>query len=203
MEVLYLNPSTHEYEVKSFAWLQDVFGAGLQIVDPGPVAKFQIVKIVVTASEASLNAHIYNKDGSMCWEQPVALSWPGIQDGTVIRQNGQNLGGLRTCLADMAKIQNTDSNGQTGYAMTTDWYIRDMAVGGPGTMWILSPSIQSDGIKGLGMIGGTVHLAPTHIYWRETAGDVVPPPPPTGDDTVAAALLDAENAIVHAQVLLG
>ena len=62
--------------------------------------------------------------------------------------------------------QFTDSNGYTGFGLGTGSYIKDVAEGGPHTIWVLSPSLSSDGLTGVGMLGGTNHRGPLSLVFQ-------------------------------------
>lgn len=216
IEVLYLNPANSQYEPKDLAWLTATFGGGLKIISAGTGPRFALVKIVVTKAEASFNAHVLTPEFGPKSGQPIAFSWKGLgvdPNATRIRQNGVPLGGLKTAINDWVILHNTDDNGQTGYGVSeAGWYYTPPDVG-PGYLYPLSPSLPSDTIEGLGMIPGTVHYAPTHVYWQEVAGTVpVEPPvvPPADGSTVRGLLMaaqlqidDATRTIAKALGLLG
>ena len=48
-------------------------------------------------------------------------------------------------------------------------------------MWVLSPSLKSDGLAGVGMLGGTNHEGPLSLTFQITNGDPVTPEPPAQD----------------------
>ncbi|QLQ05112.1 MAG: hypothetical protein HZY76_02710 [Anaerolineae bacterium] len=60
--------------------------------------------------------------------------------------------------------------------------------GGPHTLWVVSPSLPSDGLTRVGWLGGTDHRGPCRLTFRE----VEESSPPAGDDVTAR--LDAIHA---------
>jgi hypothetical protein len=191
VEILFNNSGT--YETKDWAWLTATFGPGLKLLDAGNVDKFALVKIVVTQAEASLNAHLTDENGQPAAGVYVGRSYPSLANPDPGLQDLSG-GGLKTMWSKRAVVQKTDANGQTGFGMGTGDYIKDLSIGGPDTVWVCSPSTASDGLTGIGMLGGTVHECPTHLYFQFTkAGSVTPPvnPPPTPAEGTLRALLTA------------
>jgi len=213
IEVLFLN-AEGVYEPKGMAWLAATFGACLKITPAGSGPRFALVKIVVTKAEASFNAHVLTPEYGPKGGQPIAFAWKGLAQGdanaTRIRQNGVPMGGLKTAINDWVIVHQTDDNGQTGYGVSeAGWYYTPPDMG-PGYLYPLSPSLPSDTIEGLGMIPGTVHYAPTHVYWQEVAGTVDPPVPPADGNTVRGLLTaaqlqidDANRTLAKVLALLG
>ncbi len=217
IEYLYLNPDTSAYETKDLAWLQSIFGTTcypLVAAAPENSIVFRLYKVVVTKAEASFNVHLENLDGSVCYEQPVAFTYPSLENPDPELRDLAN-SGVKSLWSKRGIVQYTDQNGQTGFGVSqTGWYKDPGAGGGPGSIWPLSLADYADGITGLCMIGGTFHFAPTHFYFRETKvtgpttppnpGDLPPVTPPVADaETVRAYLEAGQKNLELARKILG
>lgn len=156
---------------QSWDWLRARFG-NVQYLDGGNVAKFRLVRIDVTDGPALLKARVLNANDAPHVNQPVANHWP---DPTLpdLRDAG-----LKTLWRDRAIHQNTDGAGFTGFGLGTGSYIGNLAEGGPHVVWVLSPSLPSDGISGLGMLGGTNHEGPLFLTFQIMDGQPEPLPEP-------------------------
>jgi len=169
VEVYCKDPHTGQLQRRDWVWLIETFGSGLHLLSALDVVKFELFKIEVTTEAASLNAHVYDAQGAPLLRQEVAHTWPGIELGGDVRQlrSGSTLlRPYRSVYADRAAIKCCEADGKAGFGMGTSSYIRDPLAGGPNTLWVLSEAFASDALAGIGMIGGTNHLAPTHLHFR-------------------------------------
>ena len=159
---------------RDWDWLRDRFG-NVRFLDAGPGAKFRLARVDVTEGPATLKARVLDDQGAPHGGQPVANNWP---DNTLPDLRNA---GLMTLWKDRAVYQQTEPSGYTGFGIGPGSYIRDLAEGGPHTVWVLSPSLRSDGISGVGMLGGTNHEGPLFLTFQITNGDPVTPEPPVQD----------------------
>ena len=151
---------------RDMAWLRQKYG-NVQFLDAGPGKKFKLARVDETEGPAVIKVRVLNEQGLPQAGQPVANHWPdpALPD---LRNAG-----LKTLWRDRAVHQPTDSAGFTGFGLGTGSYIGNLQEGGPHVVWVLSPSLASDGISGLGMLGGTVHEGPLFLTFQ--IGEDLPP----------------------------
>lgn len=149
---------------RDMAWLRQKYG-NVRFLDAGAGEKFRLVRVDETSGPAVIVVRVLNGQGDSITNQPVANHWP---DPNLPSLSG---GGLRTLWHPRAVVQRTEA-GHTGFGIGTGSYIRDLAEGGPHTVWVLSPSLRSDGLAGVGMLGGTNHDGPLSLVFQ--IGEDVP-----------------------------
>lgn len=142
---------------QSFEWLREKYG-NMVFHNAGAGEKFRLLRIDETEGPAVITVRVLNKDGQPHASQPVANNWP---DSSLPSLGDE----LKSRWKDKAIHQNVDENGYTGFGLGNGSYIRDLAQGGPHTIWVLSPSLPSDGISGIGMLGGTNHAGPLSLVF--------------------------------------
>lgn len=157
---------------RDMAWLRQIYG-NVQFLDAGAGSKFRLVRVDETEGPAVLKVRLLNATGQPHAGQPVANHWPDPS----LPYLGNS--GLKTLWRDRAVYQSTDSAGFTGFGLGTGSYIGDLQQGGPHTIWVLSPSLASDGMSGLGMLGGTNHAGPLFLTFQVGEDTATPPAPPT------------------------
>jgi hypothetical protein len=140
-------------------WLREKYG-NVQLLDAGPGEKFRLMRIDETEGPAVIKVRVLDWEATPWRGQPVANHWPdpGLPD---LRNAG-----LKTLWRDRAENQNTDDAGFTGFGIGIGSYIRDLQEGGPHVVWVLSPSLPSDGLSGVGMLGGTNHAGPLFLTFQ-------------------------------------
>ena len=136
--------------LRDMAWLRQKYG-NVQFLDAGSGPKFRLVRVDETEGPAVIKVRLLDQQGQPLVGQPVANHWP---DSTLPYLGNS---GLKTLWRDQAAYQSTDSAGFTGFGIGTGSYIANLQEGGPHTIWVLSPSLASDGLSGVGMLGGTNH----------------------------------------------
>ena len=154
---------------KDFAWLCATFG-NVQYLNAGIAKKFRLVRVDVTEGPAVLKVRIIDKQGAPYLDQPVAEYHNGVEQD----KNAEDLRAdptLKTCHYTHALVQRTDHGGFTGFGLGPGSYIKELEVGGPHTVWVLSPSLPSDGLAGIGMLGGTNHIGPLFLTFQITEGE--------------------------------
>lgn len=153
------------------AWLRQKYG-NLRFLDAGPGPKFRLMRVDETEGPAVLKVRLLDEQGRPMASQPVANHWP---DPELPDLHGS---GLQTLWRERAFHQDTDSAGFIGFGLGTGSYIASLQEGGPHTVWVLSPSLASDGMAGLGMLGGTNHEGPLFLTFQVASDDTTSQPPP-------------------------
>jgi len=148
---------------QSMDWLRARYGNVRVLEAPGRV-RFALVAVHETVGPALIKAQVFGVEGFPQVDQPVANHWP--DEGLPSLEGG----GLKTKWHNRACVQQTNSNGYTGFGIGTGSYINDLDVGGPHTVWVLSPSYPSDGLAGMGMLGGTNHAGPLFVIFQVVDG---------------------------------
>jgi len=173
---------------KDFAWLRSKYG-NIVLLDAGEVKKFKLVRIDETQGVARINARVLNEAGQNLQAQPVANHWP---DGTLpdLRHSQS-----RTLWHDRAHLQPTDLNGSAGYDLGPGSYIADLLTGGPHTLWVVSSALPSDGLSGVGMLGGTHHHGPLSLTFQIV--DESMPEPVTPQASADAAVMDRLDEVME------
>lgn len=149
---------------RDMAWLRQKYG-NVRFLDAGAGVKFRLVRVDETSGPATIMVRVLDAQGGNQNRQPVANHWP---DPDLPSLSG---GGLQTLWHPRAAVQQTDG-GHTGFGIGTGSYIRNFEEGGPHTLWVLSPSLKSDGLAGVGMLGGTNHDGPLSMVFQ--IGEDVP-----------------------------
>ena len=172
---------------RSWEWLRGKYGS-VSYLDAGPLRKFALVRLQETVGPAVLKARVLDEAGGPQFTQPVANHWPDPTLQDLRESRSKSLWYPRAC------VQDTDNNGVTGFGLGSGSFIGDLETGGPHTVWVLSPSLPSDGVSGIGMLGGTNHGGPLDLVFQIIPADpgIRPDPPPEPDpelSTDVAALL--------------
>jgi len=158
-------------ELMSFDWLRAKYG-NVVFLDAGEQDKFELVQIRETEGPATLTVWVLDEDGTGKAWQPVANHWP---DPELQDLRG---GGLVSLWQPQACVALTDEMGQVGFGLGSGSYITNREQGGPHTVWVLSPSVASDGLSGIGMLGGTNHMGPLRLTFRLVRGQEEEEPEP-------------------------
>jgi hypothetical protein len=160
------------------AWVRANYG-NMTYTPTDGMPHFALRRVDITVGPATIVVRVLNPDGTPKYGQPVALSWPGqLCDAQHPDPNIKPVSaGYKTRIAGCAIVQLTDSNGYTGFGLSTDWYYRNGE--GPGIIWILSPSTYSDAAVGVAMKGGTVHEGPLSLVFQEVTTAATPTPTAT------------------------
>ena len=173
---------------RDWFWVRQTYGNVLML-DAGRGPKFRLVRVDETEGPAALQVRVIHTDHSPVVGQPVANHWPDphlpdLRDGNI-----------KTLWAPRAVHQETDANGMTGFGLGNGSYIKDLNAGGPHMIWILSPTYPSDGIKGIGMLGGTNHRGLLHLtFVLDETGEGEPEPEP-GDEGIDVDILNMLDMI--------
>jgi hypothetical protein len=171
-------------ERRDLAWLEQTYRT--RFLDAGPGAKFKLARIDVTDGPAVFFVQILDTNGAPKVNQPVANHWPGVEDE---EQAVDLQGGSKSVWQRHAIIQRTSGVGDTGFGFGGGSVIKEQ--GGPHTLWVVSPSLPSDGLARMGWLGGTNHRGPCRLTFREVEAGTPPEIPPGGD---VMARLDAIHA---------
>lgn len=166
---------------RSFAWLQGEFRVELLEATTSPA--YILTEVSVTEEPTVAIAHVVNElldgRGLPMSSVAVAWSWPDAQYDMGSPETQAFLSRWRP----RADVQFTDGNGMTGFGIGQGSYYYPAHGGGPHAMWVLHHQYQSDGLAGIGMIGGTNHRGPLRLTFalREVAA-----PAPVYPDFVSA-----------------
>ena len=148
--------------VRDWAWLRAKYG-NVCYLEAAGYPKFQLIKVEEMEGPQTMIVNTEAENGSPHSGQPVALSWPSLagpsQDLPVIPA------GSKSCYTSRAVVQRTE-NGCTGFGLGGGSYISNPAVGGPYSVFVLSPSTYSDCLTGTGWLGGTNHMGPCRLTFR-------------------------------------
>lgn len=145
---------------RDLQWLQDTYK--VEVLNAGPGPKFQLIRVEEVEGPAVFMVQVRDRAGRAQVNQPVANHWPGVETA----DNARDLrnADLQTLWRNHAIVQTTNSNGDTGYGYGGGSVIRQD--GGPHTLWVLSPSLPSDGLTRVGWLGGTNHRGPTRLTFQ-------------------------------------
>jgi len=158
---------------RNMEWLRSKYG-NLVYLDAGETDKYELVRIDETEGIALIKVRVLGAAGGTQSGAYVANHWA---DDALPALDG---GGHQTLWQARALVQATDNRGLSGFGLGTGSYIRDLLVGGPHTLWVLDQDLPSDGLSGVGMLGGTNHHGPLTLTFRATKGTVPAPAPPVG-----------------------
>ena len=163
---------------RNWEWLRGRYGPMVRAVlaPVGPGLVFRAMRIDDKVGPSVLTVRVLGEDGQPRQGQPVANAWPEPEmGGNVVDLRGA---GLKRLYADVACVQRTEPTGYTGFGLGTGSYIKDLALGGPHTVWVCSGSADSDAIMGIGMLGGTEHEGPLSVVFQLVDGSEPPDEPP-------------------------
>lgn len=161
---------------KDFAWLRSKYG-NVVLLDAGEAKKFKLVRIDETQGVARISVRVLNESGQNLQGQTVANNWPDDTLPDLRKSQSQTL------WHDRAYLQATDANGTTGFDLGPGSYIADLLTGGPHTLWVLSGSLPSDGLSGVGMLGGTHHHGPLSLTFQIMDESTAEQPSPNANAT--------------------
>lgn len=162
--------------VRTWEWLWAKYGN--VVLREAPYPKFELVKIIETTGPAIIKIKVEDNEGYPHKAQPVANHWPDNTLTDLTRDPN-----LKSLWQPRANVGTTNWDGYFAWGIGPGSYIKDLAVGGPHTVWVLSQSLFSDGLQGIGMLGGTNHHGPLSLVFRmNLEGGDVDPPGPDGPD---------------------
>jgi hypothetical protein len=171
------------------AWLTGKYG-NVRVQQAAPGLAFRLIAIFETEGPSVIKVEVRGESGGPHPTQPVANYYPN-NDG--IDLSG---GGLKTLPYTKALMQRTDAAGVTGFGIANGSYYTPPDTGAH-TLWVLSPSLSSDVVSGIGMLPETEHMGPLHLVFQiKQAGEVpVDPEQPLPDGTVLALLRSALDKV--------
>lgn len=151
---------------RDLTWLQQKYGPSVRFLDAGPGQKFRLVRLEETIGHPEIKIRVLDEHGRPS-QNFVALHWINAQPPLPSLEGG----GLKTLWHNTGNVQRTDTNGYTSFGFGGGGaYGRD---GGPYTLWIASPSFPSDGMSGIGWLGGTTYEGPLSYVFQ--IGNSTPP----------------------------
>lgn len=176
---------------RDLAWLRATYG-NVQI-ERATGERFELIEMRETDGPSVLMVGLLNEHGAPHAEQPVAHWWPNPSTAATVDLSG---GGLKTLPHQRAAVERTDATGWTGFGLGGGSYYDPTATAGPDAIWVLSPSLPSDVVSGLGWLPGTNHRGMMRMMFR-IAGDAMPDPTP---DPAPSDRLDRLIALAQAQM---
>jgi len=159
---------------QSEEWLHSTYGTRVVRADVVGEEKFSLARVDETEGPATIMVRVLDDSGSPHIGQPVANHWNVEDDDDTLAEvkakvkNARMdwLTGLKTMPYDYALVQRTEISGYTGFGLGTGSYTHDVSKGGPHSVWVLSPSIESDVVTGIGMEGMTNHRGPLSLVFQ-------------------------------------
>jgi len=155
---------------QSWAWLQTKYKCDMTAAPPG--AAFRLVRIDETIGPAVFIVYVRSDTGAPQQNQPVAQWWNGAESDE--RSTSLVGVGLQSVYHARAIVERTNSGGDIGFPYGAGGVIHG---DGPYAFWILSPSLASDIVTGLGWLGGTDHACPGRLTFEIVEGGVSDPDP--------------------------
>lgn len=179
---------------RDLAWLRQKYG-NVQFHSAGNGKKFRLARIDETEGPAVLQVRVLDEHGTPHTNQPVANHWPDNNLPDLRNQGHQSL------WRERAIHQRTGNDGFTGFGLGNGSYIRNLAEGGAHTVWVLSPSLPSDGLSGIGMLGGTNHMGPLFLTFQ-IGKDEAASSAPADASTVSPStpMVVSEGQVLHAKL---
>lgn len=181
---------------QDLAWLQANYAPGLRVLRSQQTAAFRLRKInIVTSGVTNLTIWVFDKNGKPAIGQPTTYTYYRL-DGT--NPSLPAITGTVDLWAPRGVLNKNrvDGTGKIDYQVGSDSWIKNGV--GPYAAFVLSPSIGSDCIDGIGWLGGTNHEGPMELFFFEE-DDTPPPPPDDGDQTdvlAAIAALDVKVSML-------
>lgn len=188
---------------RDWAYLTQTYGPSVRYLDAGAAPKFRLMRIDETVQRTEIKLRVLDVQGQPA-QNFIALHWMNAEPPLPSLHGG----GLLSLWEDTGIVQMTNAEGFTAFGMGSGGiYGHD---GGPYTAWVASPSLRSDGLAGIGWLGGTQYQGPLFLTFQ-IVESVVPPPPvpnPGSEDlehlvTLATAMLSgplmSSNATIIAQ----
>jgi hypothetical protein len=180
--------------MRDWAWLRAKYG-NVSYLEAAGYPKFQLSKVEEMEGPQTMMVSLEAENGTPHSGQPVVLSWPSLAQPSADIPAIPS--GSKSCYTSRGVIQKTE-NGCTGFGLGGGSYIHDPAVGGPYSVFVLSPSTFSDCLTGTGWLGGTNHMGPCRLTFRIVAAGVAPEPEPEpGADDDVLVKLDRMMAILE------
>lgn len=182
---------------RDMTWLRATYG-NVQI-ESGTGTRFKLVEMRETDGPSVLMVCLLNEQGLPHAGQPVGHWWPNPSAAATIDLSG---GGMKTLPYARAAVERTDSTGWTGFGLGGGSYY-DPAGQGPDVIWVLSPSVASDVVRGLGWLPGTNHRGMMRLTFRlvdDVSGVPEPEPEPGGGLVQGNSRLDRLVALAVPQM---
>lgn len=159
---------------RDIAWLRSEYG-NIQI-ERATGQRFELTEIRETDGPTVLMVGLIGETGAPHPGQPVGHWWP---NANAAMTSDLTPGNFKTLPYTRAAYERTDGSGWTGFGLGGGSYYDPAASSGPDTIWVLSPSLPSDIVRGLGWKAGTNHRGPMRLTFRITSAPepepVLPP----------------------------
>lgn len=187
----------HQGRQRDEAWLASVYGARV-LYTSRDSAHFALERIDVTEQAPVFQIVVTDSQGQPAPGISIADHWPGVETDEkgvdLLLHTPQPIVPL---WRRHALLQPTSPTGTTGFGFGQGSIIGPD--GGPHTLWVFSPDVPSDGLAGVGWLGGTQYRGPCRLTFRRVAGVVAPPPPPSQDvlQIVTGIQADVRRLLAH------
>ena len=147
---------------RDMEWLRSKYG-NVKYLNAGNVTKFELGEVRETTGVAVFRVLVAHEEGGPQYAQPVINHYPDPTLPSLLD------GGLKTLYHDRGLVLRTGADGLCDFGFGKGSMIKDLEVGGPHPFWIGSPSLPSDGLAGVGWLGGTDHDGPNLMVFRIVA----------------------------------
>jgi len=148
---------------RDMAWLREKYGNVTYLDAGNAVTKFELGEIRETTGVAVFRVLVVHGQGGPQYAQPVINHYPDPALPSLLD------GGLKTLYHERGLVLRTGADGLCDFGFGRGSMIGDLEVGGPHTFWIGSPSLPSDGLSGVGWLGGTDHDGPNLMVFKIVA----------------------------------
>lgn len=138
--------------------------------------RFKLIEIREHHNDTMLMVGVLNEQGAPHSGQPVAHWWPNPSTSMTVDLAADP--NLKTVPHSRAAIARTDGSGWTGFGLGGGSFY-DPAGAGPDEVWIVSPSLPSDIVRGLGWKAGTNHNGMMRLTFQIVDDEQTPEPEPT------------------------
>lgn len=149
---------------RSMNWLRLKYG-NVRYLDAGNTTKFKLIEVRETTGRAVFRVLVVHDQGGPQYAQPVINHYPDPSLPSLLD------GGLKTLYHDYGLVLRTGADGLCDFGFGKGSMIRDLGAGGPHTFWIGSPTLPSDGLAGVGWLGGTDHDGPNLMVFQIVAAE--------------------------------
>jgi len=172
------NPTVYDENgsLRDFGWLQSIYGSKLFYHDPKGYPGFVLKVVSVRQGATNLYFTVWDVDGKPKSVQPVAYTFPNPGSP---EESLKSTAGDKSQWTPRAVIEKCEMNGQHNFQIGSDSWMKDGY--GPYSVMVISPSVYSGMLEGIGWLGGTDHRGPVEFLWqlveKDPGGSVDPPPP--------------------------
>lgn len=182
-------------QIHDLAWLRQTYGAGIMFHQAAAPHRFALREVnVMTSGETILRVWVVDAAGRPAIGQPVTYSFPTLQDPSQDLAAIPNAYCSRWAPRGVLNKNRADGSGRVEFEIGSNSWIRGGR--GPYAVWVLSPSIESDCLDGIGWQMATEHHGPCELVFEEINAsgapdggeDETPAPEPSSSPDLVSAL---------------